>query len=419
MLENEKPNKLLFLTKNNKYNRITDRLEFIKLLLDGTDLEPMIELNMNHIIKDNHGSDIRDFFQKKVRAFKDIINKIGGKLLYIKSGTTGHTFKGISIPDTMYPDMVINYGVKIVAYPKNENYGSIYDVSRPENAELIMLKILSYFVIQNQTPHIVLPIGTFNTKIHPFIALTKNNIVSSKKYEQFVKRYENDEFFEDVSILISEWADGGDLLEYLRENFNKLTVKEWRVIFFQILSALTIIQTKYPTFRHNDLKANNILLQKISQNNNSMTYKYTINNQDFFVPNIGLRCKIWDFDFACIPGIVENAKVNADWTNRINVRAQGHKYYDVHYFFNTLTSKGFINNFFGLNSNDKPNVPKEVTDFIKRVIPNKLRKGEYVTERGRLLLDFDDLYKIKNLINKTPEEIINNDPFFAKMRNKN
>ena len=47
------------------------------------------------------------------------------------------------------------------------------------------------------------------------------------------------------------------------ENFTKLTVKEWRVMFFQILSVLAIIQTKYPTFRHNDLKANNILIQKI------------------------------------------------------------------------------------------------------------------------------------------------------------
>jgi hypothetical protein len=415
MPEIEKKNKILLLTKNNKYNRINERIEFIKLLLDGTDIEPMIE-NNNQTGGEKSSNDIRDFFQKKVRAFKEIINKIGGRLLYIKSGTTGHTFKGISIPDSNYPDMVINYGVKIVAYPKNENYGSIYDVTRPENAELMMLKILSFFVINNQTPHIVLPIGTFNTKISPFIALTKNGIIESKKYDQFIKRYENDEFYDDVSILISEWADGGDLLEYLRENFQKLSVREWRVIFFQILSALTIIQTKYPTFRHNDLKANNVLLQIISKNSNSMTYKYSINNKDFYVPNIGLRCKIWDFDFACIPGIVENAKVNAEWTNRINVKAKGHKYYDVHYFFNTLISKGFINNFFSNDSSGKPLVHKDVTDFIKRILPNKLRKGDYITERGRLLLEFDELNKIKNLINKTPEDIINNDPFFAKMR---
>ena len=42
-----------------------------------------------------------------------------------------------------------------------------------------------------------------------------------------------------------------------------MTTKYWRVIFFQIISVLAVIHKKYPNFRHNDLKANNILLQKI------------------------------------------------------------------------------------------------------------------------------------------------------------
>ena len=57
------------------------------------------------------------------------------------------------------------------------------------------------------------------------------------------------------------------ILEYIRKNKDTLTVKEWRVIFFQILSALSVIQNKYPGFRHNDLKANNILIQKIIKGN--------------------------------------------------------------------------------------------------------------------------------------------------------
>jgi len=429
--ENNKNDKFskLYLTKQNTYfNRISERIEFIKLLLEGTDLEPMISFDKNISTKEGfeelissqnkskESNDIREVFHKKLRGFKDIIQKIGGKLLYIKSGTTGHTFKGISAPDPNLPEMVINYAVKIVAYPKKENYGSINDVTRPENAELMMLKILSFFVMNNQTPHIVLPIATFNSKIHPFISLTKNNIVSSKKYDQFIKRYEEGDFHDDVSILISEWADGGDLLEYLREKFTKLTIKEWRVIFFQILSVLAVIHEKYPTFRHNDLKANNILIQKISQRSNFNTYKYTINSNEYFVPNTGIRCKLWDFDFACISGLVENAKVDADWTNKINVKSCSHQYYDIHYFFNTLTSKGFITDFFNLKENNEPYVPNEVTDFVKRIIPEGVRKGKYVSERGRLLLDFDKLHKIKDLEYKTANDIIKHDPFFKKMR---
>ena len=417
----------LFLTKhNNNFNRTNDRLEFIKILLEGTDLEPMFDLDQvpnssendeNNNEFDLHNTkDIRNVLSKKLIGFKEIIQKIGGKLLYIKSGTTGHTFKGISSPDPNHPDIIINYAVKIVAYPRKENYGSINDVTRPENAELMMLKVLSYFVVNNQTPHIVLPIATFNSKIHPFITLTKNGIIGSKKYDNFITRYEAGDFYDDVSILISEWADGSDLLDYLRENFKKLSIKEWRVIFFQILSVLVIIHTKYPTFRHNDLKANNILIQKISQRSNYNTYKYKINGNEYLVPNTGVRCKIWDFDFACIPGLVENAKVDAEWTNKINIKPKGHMYYDIHYFFNTLVSKGFISDFFNDDSDGNPYVPHEVTEFVNRVIPSSSRKGKYVSDRGRLLLDFDDLYKIKDLNYRNANDIIINDPFFKKMR---
>ena len=50
-------------------------------------------------------------------------------------------------------------------------------------------------------------------------------------------------------------------------------------------------------------------------------YKYSIDQVDFYVPNIGIQAKIWDFDFASIKGIVENSKVNADWTKKINIIA--------------------------------------------------------------------------------------------------
>lgn len=401
-----------------KFNKIQERIEFIKLLLDGTELEPMIQFNnCDTECAETVHRNINRVIPKETKAFKDMINQIGGKLLYIKSGTTGHTFKGICYPDKDNLEMCINYAVKIVAYPKKENYGGIMDATRPENAELMMLKVLSYFVVNNQTPHIVLPIGTFNANIKTFINLTKSNIIDSKKYDQFVKRYEDDEFHSIVSVLISEWADGGDLLDYLRSNFTKLSVKEWRVIFFQILSVLAVIQAKYPTFRHNDMKANNILLQKIpiSVDQNAV-YKYSINDTEYFVPNIGVQIKLWDFDFACIPGLIDNAKVSADWTKKINVNPEEHPYYDVHYFFNTLTSKNFLPNFFGLDTNGKSIVPREVIDFLKRIVPDKLRSGSHVTERGRLLMNYHDIKAFPDLKYSRPDDIIKYDPFFKKMR---
>ena len=114
------------------------------------------------------------------------MTQIGGRLKYIKSGTTGHTFKGLSNNN----DVKDNYAVKIVAYPKKANYGNVYDIRRPENAEIMMLRTLSYFVIKKQTPHIVLPVGTFNTSIKPFLTLSEKQyrIIKSLLEELIIKR---------------------------------------------------------------------------------------------------------------------------------------------------------------------------------------------------------------------------------------
>ena len=387
---------------NNNTDNINYRIEFINKLLKNTNFESMVDLNNTDTEVFESKStinDIRTLIPKKKYDFNHIISNIGGKLLYIKSGSTGHTFKSIFPTE----NTEINYAVKVVAYPKRDNYGNVYNKKRPENAEIMMLKTLSYFVLNNQTPHIVLPIATFYTALQPFTTLSKSNIVNNKKYEQFLEKYKENEFYTDASILISEWANGGDLLDYLRKSSNKLTTKEWRVIFFQIISVLAVIQKKYPSFRHNDLKANNVLIQKISINNNKNTqFKYKINNKEFYVPNIGLQIKLWDFDFASIPGIVENDKVSAEWTNRINVDNKKNQYYDLHYFFNTLTRKGFISDFW-----DSKNISNKVKEFIKRIVPTKYREGDNIAERGRLLLDIEYT---------TPDKILRDDPFFDKMR---
>ena len=179
-------------------------------------------------------------------------------------------------------------------------------------------------------------------------------------------------------------------------------IREWRVLFFQILSVLAIIHAKYPGFRHNDLKGNNILIQNIDSRKKNNWYHYKINNKEYYVPNIGIQIKIWDFDFACIPGIVENSKVAADWTSKINVKPVRNQYYDIHYFFNTMTKKGFFPEFW-----DAKEIHYKVKQFVKRIIPDELISGDNVTERGRTLL---------NKEYTTPSKLLLEDPFFDKMR---
>tara|TARA_B100000902_G_scaffold389200_1_gene435971 strand:+ start:4225 stop:5391 length:1167 start_codon:yes stop_codon:yes gene_type:complete len=380
-----------------------DRTNKIKTILQGNNLKSLIDLESNEteaFINTKQEKDIRNVLDKKILDFGDVINQIGGKLVYVKSGTTGHTFRGFNPNEPTEP----NFAVKIVAYPKRENYGDLNDIRRPENAELMMLKVLSYFVINNQTPHLVLPIGTFNTSIRPFLSLGKNGIVENKKYGQFIKRYKKGDLHNEVSVLISEWADGGDLLEYIRSKYKTITLREWRVILFQIISALAVIQAKYPGFRHNDLKANNILIQNIESRNKNNKFKYKINNQVYILPNIGVQIKLWDFDFACIDGVVDNTKVNAEWTDKINVNSTTNRYYDIHYFFNTLVRKGFFPEFW-----ETPEISKQVKDFVKRIVPEQYTTGPKIAERGRLLVN-EEFIK--------PDDILKNDPFFERLRPK-
>jgi hypothetical protein len=389
---------------NNKlnFNLIADRLQSIQNMVSNNTIDAIIDFknSTDSFEYSNTTDDIRELLPKKYIDFGKAINELGGKLLYIKSGSTGHTFKGVHPPPNNENKKA--YAVKIVAYPKKENYGDMYNIKRPENTELLMIKLLAYFVINKQTPHIILPITTFNTSIKPFLNLTKSNIVNNKKFEQFVERYEKGEYYQNVSILVSEWANSGDLLDYIKKNYKILKLKDWRTIFFQILSVLAVIQSKYPAFRHNDMKANNILIHKIDIDENNKKYLYKINNQTYIVPNIGFQIKLWDFDFACIPNVVDNSKVDAEWTNKINIKAEQNRYYDIHYFFNTLSRKGFFPELY-----TAPEIPEKVIEFIDRIIPEKFKSGKYVSERGRIMLNQEYL---------TPDQILKTDPFFKIMR---
>jgi|SaaInlStandDraft_5_1057022.scaffolds.fasta_scaffold05083_1 serine/threonine protein kinase len=379
-----------------KYNKIPYRLSVIEDITKNNNIDIMMILDD---ISSNTNTDIRTLLPKKYLDFNKVISTLGGKLLYIKSGSTGHTFKGVYPPEQSH---MVNYAVKIVAYPRTECYGDMFNIKRPENVELLMISLLSYFVKKCQTPHIVLPITTFNTSIKTFIHLPKNKLVNNKKFDQFVKKYKKGEYYDNVSVLISEWANGGDLLDYIKHNYQTFKTKHWRSIFFQFLSVMAIIQNKYPMFRHNDLKANNLLVQKIPINKDNNKVLYKINGQQYVVPSIGIQIKLWDFDFACIPGIIDNSKVNAKWTSKINIDPVQNRYYDIHYFFNTLTKKGFFPEFW---HSDK--VSEKIRNFVKRIVPDKYKSGKNISERGRILVNDEYL---------TADEIIKNDPLFKCMR---
>lgn len=388
--------------------RIPDRIQFIRnfpanrrfaqLAMEAGDESHIVHHEHDDDDSEDRCTDVKCILQKKTKNFDAIICQIGGTLEYIKSGTTGHTLKGSVVEENL------NYAMKVVAYPKKDHYPDPNNIERPENAELLMIRLLSKLVVDIKTPHIILPIGTFDIDLSQFIASTRNKIIDCDRYDAFIERFQKNEFYPKASVLLSEWADRGDLLDYIRSNYHTMTEMDWRVIFFQILQCLAAIHEEYPDFRHNDAKANNWLCRGTSVKRGTTFHSYkNMGNCYYVVPNIGIQLGLWDFDFACIPGHVNNTKVTSKGTDQINIKPECHQYYDIHFFFNTLGSKAF---FPKLYTSSK--IPKSVTDFVNRVIPPRYRSSpRYVTTGGRIKT---------NEVIWTPIQLLETDPFFKDFR---
>lgn len=414
---------------NSTHNNIMhSNYEIMKQIFNKNNICMMLDRNISpsdyvskvmEKIKNGRNSDlnIRSVIEKKDIDIIDFLIKIGAKIKYMSSGTTGHFFQGTiyDYPGKSTRKRICSFALKVSAYTKNTNYKSIYELTRPENAEINMLNILSEFVLENKTSHLILPIQTFYSDITPFIKMYKENFIKKDsdkngKYKEFVSRFEKGIIEDKVSILICELANGGDFLKFVKNNKNKLSSLHWKVFIFQILSVLSVIQNRYPEFRHNDLKANNILVEITDPDYENIKKDrfvyYRINNINYKIPDIGIILKIWDFDFACIPKICENIKVHEKWTHRINITSVKNQYYDVHYFFRTLISNSFFPDIV-LSKEKKYN---DLIKFIYSILPEEYYRGEKVSRNGRLLVDKEYT---------TPKKIIENNDYFKEFRQSN
>ena len=373
------------------------RLDNVKELIRRYTIEPMA--NYDNMCTET-ATDID--MNKKIVDIKAFFAHLDLQLEYIKSGSTGHAFKA-----TSRTNRNIQLVVKVAAY-QTIGYGGIHNMSRPENAELRMVKLLSYFVLKKYTPHFVLPLCTSYACIKDFIDITSNVVdidnPRNSQYKLFLERYEAKKFDNLVSVFIGEWCNGGDLIDYLRRNHQSLTLIDWQTIMFQILFTLAMVHQKYPSFRHNDAKGNNMLVNITNDKALHPNYKntYKMGRIKFVIPVSNISIKIWDFDFASIKGIIDNDKTDSLWAEKHAIGVEKNRYYDVHYFLNTLSTFRFFPQFY------QGGAPQEVLDFVHRVVPKQYRKDpRYVSDKGRLLVQHEYL---------TPHEIIMKDTFFDAFR---
>jgi len=307
--------------------------------------------------------DIYDYFD----LYK-IINNNNAKLKYIETKSNKLIFKAIECK----PQFLIS------VYFCNHGKYQLTDIK--------IAQLLNEHAIEKITPHILLPYTAFITEIKPFVNLIDKNIVNKKdkQYKKLIKNYHDNKYRDIGTVLISEIATEGDLLNFIKNNYRTFSIKTWKILFFQVVSTLAVIQNTLPSFLHDDFTSGDILLTKVKKKKKNRKFMYVINKNKYIVPIIEYQIKLWNFDSSSM-SIKNNHSYN--------------KYRDLHYFCNALIDKyQYLNMSY---------IPSEVVQFLTRIVPNKYKTGKHVTASGH----------IKNNIEyTTPNKVLTKDRFFNEFK---
>ena len=242
---------------------------------------------------------------------------IDSKFQFISSDENTSTFK-------VYLDK-FPVSLKISSYKDKDD---IKNIKSSYNNDNLFLYLLSQLTLMG-TKHIELPILNFDVydkdisnlfNLYPSLKKLKDNNVSN--IFSFRLR---EMFFDSIT-----------LKKYMKDS--KCNVK---VLLFQIIHTLAVIQNKYPNFCHNELNLDNVFLYLKAKE--GLHNNYIFRDKKFVVP-CNFDIKICNFEKASL-----NSKNN--------------KYFDLHYFLgNVLDSIGNLSD----------TCPK-LLDFMDRVIPVEFR----------------------------------------------
>lgn len=250
-------------------------------------------------------------------------------------------------------------------------------LSRSENVDMYFMYLLSELVLINKLPYIQLPIFNFEIsfidlmKIKPDIAsqLEEKTHSSLEKTHLFVQ-------------LTESYFNTLPLHTFLEEKYKSFSLIHWKVLSFQILYSLAIIQKKYSEFRHNNLTLSSIYVYYDLKG----TEKFKLYGTSFKIPNVNFEIRIGDFNMAIIPGKIENDAV---------IDRTPDQYYDIYTFFKSLYEW----------FKDHGGIPNELKVFYDNVLPTKYRT--------------DDIYYKPVTDILTPKMILEKNIFFSEFISEN
>jgi hypothetical protein len=197
------------------------------------------------------------------------------------------------------------------------------------NTEDYIQAQLTQLVLRRITPHVCMLYGA------TVLGEPKHKAMIQKYIDKYKRKYK-DEFVDMAKVIMTEWADEGDLDDYVKHHKDTWPLETWRVLLFQMCAMLALIQEKIPSFRHNDLSLANILVQKTTKSGGGY-YKYNMGGKEYFVPDIGFRVLMADFDYASIEAMgVSNEKLDTSTTRKFGTVPHQNASFDCQMMLNWL-----------------------------------------------------------------------------------
>ena len=245
------------------------------------------------------------------KQLSELINNVfNTNIAYEGFHKSAYVFKRMTNPPT---DILIRQ------YEKNQESNPNNSV----NVDKIIAYLLSDLVIHKKTRNILVNINNFD--------------VNTKDLLLFLKKYKDIKVAGVLSVTIREHFYK---LVTLREHIeSEPTLENMKDSIFQVLNTINIIQSMYPTFRHNKLDVDTIMVYKT----NEKSVNYKVDEKSYPFTSTG-EVKITNFLESNMQDYIDNDSIDE------NMRTPN-KFYDIDTFLNSLLSF---------------KLPKEISEFVER-----------------------------------------------------
>jgi hypothetical protein len=220
--------------------------------------------------------------------------------------------------------------------------------------EVRFLRMFSYMARCGVSPHVVFPVG--------------HTVFTAEHVRRFVQRHKKQTVPDgNYMVLLSECATSSVYADIVED---KLTAYNLKVVLFQVVYTLMVIQQAFPSFRHNDLHLSNVLTQEFDVHG---VDRYTLVDSDCVHVDLARaprRALLWDMYFSSISmqdaqkyNLQTDHVVPSAW---VETRHCNNNYYDMHKFFDSLE--------YALNFRDKHKQKyRAERELINAIVPERLK----------------------------------------------